>query len=502
LLNALLGAELLPTSVLPLTSVVTVIKWAPRPEIHISFASGGQESHQLEDAAQVCRLLMQYGTEKGNQEGVHSIQVGWPEEILRSLILLDTPGIGSNFARNTQSTMAMLPQVDAALLVLSVDPPPTAAEMAFYEQVWRETPHRLLALNKVDLVSLEERQELQEFLEKTLEAPDRFFCLSARSGEGVGQLREYFARDLAPQRTAVLMRAVREKALRRLRQTRSRLRLMQTAAQLPMADLDSRLVTLTESLSGMELSLDLLRGEQRRIHEWLELQVEGIRQRARDHFSPLSACPSAAQIADLFEPEAHKLELALTQTIADSSAGVSSRLQEIHTAVERSASSLFHLTEFTLSAPPVTDKFELPPFTTHYEEASLQVVAAGVVDHLVSRKVRQERRLNRLREWVRNIVVRNAELIRWSCFRAVDESFLAFRATLQKHLQTLRDETLGVIKRMRAKRVEDEALCQRESAHLDEVLAGLAEVEEALLAGAGTSNSVGKATSLIHRDEE
>jgi translation initiation factor 2 gamma subunit (eIF-2gamma) len=62
---------------------------------------------------------------------VASVTVHLPVPLLaRGVELVDTPGTGSVYAHNTAAAGAALGRMDAAILVLSVDPPITAAERA------------------------------------------------------------------------------------------------------------------------------------------------------------------------------------------------------------------------------------------------------------------------------------------------------------------------------------------------------------------------------------
>ena len=50
-------------------------------------------------------------------------------------VLIDTPGIGSTFRHNAQATLNFLPQCDAALFLVSADPPITEVEVDFLKEV-------------------------------------------------------------------------------------------------------------------------------------------------------------------------------------------------------------------------------------------------------------------------------------------------------------------------------------------------------------------------------
>jgi ribosome biogenesis GTPase A len=188
-INALMGAEILPTGVLPVTAVITEIKYGLTPEATILYTTGTRERVDL-------GALGDYITESGNpgnKKQVASVELAYPSPFLESgIILIDTPGIGSTHAHNTRTTEDYLEQVDAGILVLSVDPPITEVESHFIRNVKEEIPKLFFVLNKVDAASAGDVCDISRFLEEELsrlqiESPE-IFCLSARRAiEGRGK---------------------------------------------------------------------------------------------------------------------------------------------------------------------------------------------------------------------------------------------------------------------------------------------------------------------------
>ena len=111
--------------------------------------------------------LADYITEKGNprnQKGVREVEIAYPSEYLRDGVrIIDTPGVGSVYSHNTEVAYNYLPQVDAAVFVVTADPPLSAAEQEFLKDI-REYVHKLFfVLNKIDYVDEAERQEALDF---------------------------------------------------------------------------------------------------------------------------------------------------------------------------------------------------------------------------------------------------------------------------------------------------------------------------------------------------
>jgi GTP-binding protein EngB required for normal cell division len=179
LLNALLGQDLLPTGVVPVTSVVTIVRYGA-PHAVIQFGD------RTEDAA--LAVLSAYVTEDANPEnakGVVAVAAFVPSPLLASgMCLVDTPGIGSVFRDNTEATKEFVPHIDAALVVLGADPPISADELALVGDITRETPELIVVLNKADRTSDRDRKEARRFCAQVL---------ASRVGRPIGPILEISA---------------------------------------------------------------------------------------------------------------------------------------------------------------------------------------------------------------------------------------------------------------------------------------------------------------------
>jgi len=166
LINALLGAEILPTAVVPLTSIATILKYGETFSIRVYFNDG--RVIEIERAS-----LTQYVTEKGNprnEKDVQEVVITYPSSYLKDGVrLIDTPGVGSIYEHNTDVAYQYLPKSDASLFLLSVDQPVSKAELDFLKDV-KEYAHRIFFLqNKADYVSSEDLDESIAFSRKIIE---------------------------------------------------------------------------------------------------------------------------------------------------------------------------------------------------------------------------------------------------------------------------------------------------------------------------------------------
>jgi ribosome biogenesis GTPase A len=218
LINALLKSDVLPTGILPVTAIITEIRYAPSPAALIVYETGGlRESVPLSD-------LASYITEEGNpgnKKQVASVEITYPSPFLEGgIVLIDTPGIGSTHSHNTETTERYLEEVDAGIVVLSVDPPVTEAESRFIRELNGEIPKLLFVLNKTDAASAAEVSDIVGFLESELDrlqipSPE-IFPLSARRDRdgnagatgGLQVFEERLHTFLSKEKRQVLVRSV------------------------------------------------------------------------------------------------------------------------------------------------------------------------------------------------------------------------------------------------------------------------------------------------------
>jgi len=167
-INALLQINALPTSVLPLTSVPTVIEYGAERCCKIRFLDGSEDLVIKDSAEEIEGALRKYVAEENNPKNrlqVKDVSVSCDSALLENgTALIDTPGFGSTHLHNTQTTLDLLIECDAALFLLSADPPMTQTEMEFLRLVKERVPKIFFILNKVDLLTPEGLGEVDGFI--------------------------------------------------------------------------------------------------------------------------------------------------------------------------------------------------------------------------------------------------------------------------------------------------------------------------------------------------
>ena len=192
LLNALVGMPLLPTGVVPVTAVITIIRYGEALRAVVRFEDRADDMidpHRVGD----------YVTEEKNPENgkrVRAVELYAPSDLLASgMCLVDTPGLGSVFRQNTETTRAFLPHIDAALVVLGADPPVSGEEADVTEEIARDVRHMVFVLNKADRLGDRDVDEAARFtrtaLQKRLGQDVRLFTISALERLNGSRSREW-----------------------------------------------------------------------------------------------------------------------------------------------------------------------------------------------------------------------------------------------------------------------------------------------------------------------
>ena len=185
LMNAVLGTDRLPTGILPLTSVITMVRYGSSERALVYYENSSM-AHEI-SLAQLSDYVTQDGN-PGNRKGVDHVEVQIPSETLRrGFSFVDTPGLGSPIAANTAITTGFFPEMDAVVVVTSFEAALSPEEMEFLRHSVQGDRKTFLVINKQDLVTGEERDKVLHYVEERLigevgDADIGVFAVSARDG--------------------------------------------------------------------------------------------------------------------------------------------------------------------------------------------------------------------------------------------------------------------------------------------------------------------------------
>jgi GTPase SAR1 family protein len=519
--NALLGKPLLPTGIIPLTAAPTYIRRGLVPLIHVSYRAN-QLPDEFDDrqADEIRKRLFEFVAEEANPRNrlnVTRVELFYPADILKhGVALIDTPGIGSTHRHNTDAAIEILPDCDAGLFIVSADPPITEAEIEYLRIVRPAVARMIYILSKVDQLNDDDRQVSVEFLRGALrdnfpEEPDPLiFTVSAQRGlharqsgdsaayeeSGMAAVEAYLVRYLAQEKTAALTAAVLKKTGDFLAEADADVALRIRTLEMPIEDLDKRIVAFDAALTRIEsekrILQDSLSGDRWRAIEQVETHADRVRKggvgyllqvlerslaepaEGAEESGPREAI--AAAIPEYFERELGETLREFSRTVDEILKSYQGRIDELVNQVRRTAADIF---ELALTAPYESEPFRLgqePYWITQKWNDTLLPNPKGIFIRLLPAKAREARVKRQLQEQVNELVQRNVENLRWATLQAVEDTFRRFVVDLDDRLASAIDATQGAARAAASKRRTEAEQIDGDVARLRQLVTTLASL--------------------------
>lgn len=509
LLNALLGEPFLPMAVVPLTAIPTFITYGPVRTVRVVFQDG-RETDVDPDA------LAQYVTETanpGNALGVARVDVRHPAPLLaQGVALIDTPGIGSTLSHNTETTLEFLAEVDAALFLLSADPPVTAVEVEFLQAVQQRVGRIFFLLNKVDYLSDDERQQALAFVETTLRRQVQLnsslalFPVSARlalearqqgdtdawQASGLAAVEAQLRQFLDQEKQAALDQAIAAKTNDVLHEALLLLQTERRALTMPLEELQQQQRAFQAALETARRqrrqTADMLKGDQQRLLEQINRQAAALQEEAEGVFMTAVAGPLQAtsdldtaemtaqqRLADAVEsffseryrPFSQRIQAELTALLMPYAGQADSLINDLR----RLAAELFQFdfTPLNPDAPPT--RLQTPYWTRSALMGGLGLpISPDLWERLLPPAKRRARILSRLQPLAKRLALRNTENLRWAVAQNAQQVLRQFQAHLDARWQETIEATVQVLETAVAQRAAHAAAHADALAELDQLL--------------------------------
>ena len=163
--NSLVGRDVLPVGVIPVTTVITRLRFGERERAVITFYDGTTKEIPVS-------ALDEYTSEAknpSNEKNVETVDIELPGLAdYAGLRLVDTPGLGSVFKAHMEVSANWLPEAGAAVLAVSADRPLSENDVQLIRELTQYTPRIILLLTKADLLTPSQQDEVVKFFEDTL----------------------------------------------------------------------------------------------------------------------------------------------------------------------------------------------------------------------------------------------------------------------------------------------------------------------------------------------
>ncbi len=250
--------------VIPVTSVVTDVAYGRQDAAIVRFAGG----RELEIPVGDLRLYVAEAENPLNRKQVEAVSVRLTALSRWSgLRFIDTPGLESAFAHNTEASIGWVPNVDVAVIAIGVDPPLSVHDIELIEMLFRYTPRVAILLTKVDVLEEKQLEEVIDFVRGQLagrfEQGIPIYPYSTRPGfeelkrHVENTLIRQVAMDIASQRHAIANR----KMATLLRDCEQYLRLTLKSAEMldtERVSLEKQLLAEQQSLADTRLEVQLI----------------------------------------------------------------------------------------------------------------------------------------------------------------------------------------------------------------------------------------------------
>ncbi|NLI83763.1 MAG: hypothetical protein GX443_19085 [Deltaproteobacteria bacterium] len=292
-INALLGKDILPTAIVPLTSVVTILRYGPELRVEVQYQDDRRETVAL---SQIASLITERENPK-NVKGVKEVIVYYPSPYLKGGVrIIDTPGAGSVYSHNTDVAYRFLPYVDAGIFVVSADPPLSKSEHQFLQDVREHVDKLFFVLNKIDQVSDADRQEALDFTLRILEedlgaGKVKIYPLSARwalegkksnNGEMLRQsllpdFEKSLQEFLVHEKGKVFLRSIMNSLRKLISDETISFQLEQEAIKLPLEELSAKIARFEQEIQSISKDREnnqyLLKGHLNKIIAQLDEEI-------------------------------------------------------------------------------------------------------------------------------------------------------------------------------------------------------------------------------------
>lgn len=261
LINALLQKPLLPTGVTPVTALITLLEYAEHSFAEVYFKNGEKENVSIDSIA----AFVMEENNPDNIKQVDYVKLFDTASVLHNVSLIDTPGLGSAYEHNTQTTLSFIHKIDAALFLLSADYPVSKIDLELLKELQQAAPEIWYILTKADLITDSNLQKIVEHnkqvIANELNVPSNTISFAIVSGtnlhdENIASLRCKLTTLTKADKTKLLQHSSFNQLKRIVKQAELQLQFKEDAYLMPLHELESRSRQLTASIELMNEQKD------------------------------------------------------------------------------------------------------------------------------------------------------------------------------------------------------------------------------------------------------
>ncbi len=261
-INSVLGKQLAPVAVTPVTAIVTLFEYSSeKNDAVIRFKDGRTEERKTDEVSR----YVNEDENPANEKQVQVVSIFDNAPILKVVSLVDTPGIGSSFEHNTATTLQFIPKIDAALFLLSADMPISRMDTDFLKELRKTVPKIVFVMNKKDLLSESDFRKLVQHNTQTIAAimdlpaeQINFISVSAKEyeqgneGNGINRLIGEIQSIATHEKPELLQKALLKRYRLLHQQLLMQMKLQSDSLLMPLHELKEKQERLDTSIALMQ----------------------------------------------------------------------------------------------------------------------------------------------------------------------------------------------------------------------------------------------------------
>ncbi|MCM8815171.1 MAG: dynamin family protein [Candidatus Omnitrophica bacterium] len=498
LLNALVGEEILPSSIIPVTAIPTFVKYGSNLGVDVFFYDSGKKHIDAENVEEARNFICNYVMEEKNPENIMKVsfvEVSVPASILKErVVLIDTPGIGSTYLHNTETTLNFIPKCDAALFVTSVDPLITEVELEFLKRLSKHMKNVWIVLNKIDYLSNKDLIVCKKFIQNVLEKngfEGKIFPVSAKmaisgkkqnnqeilAASNIDGLEDFITKDIFSKKKYILEESLYIKLKNAISEALTTMEIEIKSLKMPGQELEEKLKLINQQLSGFEkeknIILDSLEGERKRLHESLEDYCNEVSQKARIflhgiaeenygkakdpyEFYEISKMSISKAIIEFFESENGNAVRFFDAKINEITEFYNKRINQMHNFIKHTISSVFEVDYNETGKTFVFEISNRPYWVTHIWMTGFKPFGEEFLDNFLSVSRKMNRIMTRLKSQIDELVMHNVENLRWPIFQSIDRFFIKFKNFFEKYFSQMLKSITELVNKLQQEKLDSQ----------------------------------------------
>lgn len=263
--NALLGADLLPTGITPTTAAINHVVHADIPRAKVLTRDGKETPLSPSEIGQWVTVAGEH------HEEVQRVEIGFPSDMLKgNVVLVDTPGVNDLNEQRADITYGYVPRADAVIFLLDASQALKDSEREFLSShVLEGSKDRLVfILGKIDLLNDSEQEAVIDYVKKGLRKfvdNPVVFPVSAKQwldtrdpDSGFPELLTYLEQFLETDRSQIVLDNAATDAERTAALIQQNLGIKLHALGLDIGDLEKRVVEVRKQLDSSKRKIDEL----------------------------------------------------------------------------------------------------------------------------------------------------------------------------------------------------------------------------------------------------